>query len=130
MENNDLLPCPFCGGKAEIKQTGKLRMKVKCKSCLMGLEQTVIRNTLEWLELKMIESWNSRVDKKEAISYSRMVEMLNEKANNELIGFKYFIESHPFVPLFKKCEGFKVFDKLNKCWVKYNKKTKKWEEVK
>ena len=27
-DENKLLPCPFCGGKAEIKQTGRLKLKL------------------------------------------------------------------------------------------------------
>lgn len=57
----ELLPCPFCGSKAELKQTGKLKIRVRCVNCLIGIENKVIRFSIEWLEEKMIESWNARV---------------------------------------------------------------------
>jgi hypothetical protein len=61
MEKLELLPCPFCGGKARIDQTGKNKLKLKCANCLIGIEQKTIRYGLEWLENRMIEGWNKRV---------------------------------------------------------------------
>lgn len=57
----NLKDCPFCGGKAELKQTGKSSMRIRCKSCLIGIQQSVLRFSLEWLEIQLIESWNKRV---------------------------------------------------------------------
>jgi hypothetical protein len=57
---SDLLPCPFCGGEAEIKQTGKMKLTLKCKSCVIGITQKTLKFDLEWLEGKMIEGWNKR----------------------------------------------------------------------
>lgn len=56
----DLLPCPFCGAQAELKQTGKLKIRVRCTKCLIGIQQKVLRFSIEWLEDKMIEAWNTR----------------------------------------------------------------------
>lgn len=56
----DLLPCPFCGSKAELKQTSKLKIRIRCTKCLIGIEQKVLRLSIEWLEDKMIEMWNTR----------------------------------------------------------------------
>lgn len=61
-KEREMLPCPFCGGEPEIKQTGKNKMTVKCKSCLIGVEQSVLRFSLEWLHAKLIENWNKRVE--------------------------------------------------------------------
>ena len=61
-EHLQLSPCPFCGGKAEIKQTGRLKLKLKCTSCLIGIEQKTLRYTLDWLKEKMIEGWNKRIN--------------------------------------------------------------------
>ncbi len=36
--NTDIKTCPFCGGEAEINQISKNGLKIRCKSCLMGLE--------------------------------------------------------------------------------------------
>jgi len=56
-----MLPCPFCGGEPEIKQTGRNKLKLKCKRCIIGIEQKTIRYGLDWLEKRMIEDWNKRV---------------------------------------------------------------------
>lgn len=60
-EQAALKPCPFCGGDAVIKQTGRLKITIRCQKCLMGLTQKVFRYSLEWLEDKVIEAWNTRV---------------------------------------------------------------------
>jgi Lar family restriction alleviation protein len=57
---SELKPCPFCGGEAELKQTGRKGLTIKCKSCQIKLHQKVLNLSLEWLEPKMIESWNKR----------------------------------------------------------------------
>lgn len=57
---DNLSPCPFCSGKAEIKQTGKLKMRIRCQKCHMGLEQKVLRFSLEWLRETLVSAWNSR----------------------------------------------------------------------
>lgn len=57
----EILPCPFCGNEAEIEQTGPKKMRIRCKACLIGIEQKVLRYTLEWLKGKLIESWNKRI---------------------------------------------------------------------
>lgn len=56
-----LKPCPFCGGEAEITQTGRLKLYLRCKSCRIGLQQKVLRKSLEWLENEMIKDWNKRM---------------------------------------------------------------------
>lgn len=55
-----LKPCPFCGGAAELEQTGKKQLTIKCKHCHVKRQQRVLRHSLEWLEGKMIEAWNER----------------------------------------------------------------------
>jgi transcription elongation factor Elf1 len=59
---DELLNCPFCGGEAGIKQTGKKQMEVKCKSCRMGMVNRVLKFDLEWLRTKLIEAWNKRIN--------------------------------------------------------------------
>jgi len=61
MSEDQLLPCPFCGGEPEIKRTGKFRLKIRCKKCFMGLEQATLRLGLDWLKNQLFESWNNRV---------------------------------------------------------------------
>lgn len=56
----DLKDCPFCGEKAEIKQTGKNEMQVRCTDCHIGIKQKTLRLGLDWLRTNLIESWNKR----------------------------------------------------------------------
>lgn len=58
----ELKPCPFCGSEPEIRQTGRNKIKIRCRSCLMGLEQKTLHFSLDWLRDKLIESWNQRVN--------------------------------------------------------------------
>lgn len=60
MNEDELKPCPFCGGEVEIEQTGKNELRVRCKECHMGLKQKVLRKSLEWLEETLRNSWNTR----------------------------------------------------------------------
>jgi len=61
IRRGDLLPCPFCGGEPQLKQTGKDKLTLKCLRCLVRFEQRVLRFSLEWLEDKMVENWNKRI---------------------------------------------------------------------
>jgi hypothetical protein len=58
--NVELLPCPFCGGEAELKQKGQNEITIKCKSCLVSRTQQVLQRSIEWLRRGMIEDWNTR----------------------------------------------------------------------
>ena len=57
----ELMPCPFCGGKATLKQTGKNKLTIKCGNCLAKMEQRVLKNSLQWLEEEMNKDWNKRL---------------------------------------------------------------------
>lgn len=52
--------CPFCGGKAVMTFNGSKGRIIKCTSCLVKMQQKVIRNSVEWLEIEMIKDWNKR----------------------------------------------------------------------
>jgi transcription elongation factor Elf1 len=54
--------CPFCGSDAELLQTGKNKMKIRCKLCHIGLEQKVLRLSMDWLAKSLIITWNKRVE--------------------------------------------------------------------
>lgn len=58
-QNDDFefLPCPFCGGKAEIRKTV---MKLSCVVCSKCFARTRINITE-----KAVKEWNSRVKPKE-----------------------------------------------------------------
>ena len=60
-----LLPCPFCGGRAVLEQTGKMQITVKCTSCIVKRVQKWLHFDYEWLKEKQIESWNKRYEKQE-----------------------------------------------------------------
>jgi hypothetical protein len=61
--------CPFCGAKPEITQVNRQTMRIRCKNCLMGLQQKVLRYDLTWLEDKLIESWNMRYEPSDEQDY-------------------------------------------------------------
>lgn len=68
--NENLLPCPFCGGESAIEQTGKNELTIRCvetqtatglKGCGPKYVQRVTaRFSLDWLAAKMAETWNRR----------------------------------------------------------------------
>jgi Lar family restriction alleviation protein len=55
---NELKPCPFCGGKAEYIQEGCVIGRVRCKECR-------ISQTLLGTKEEVISDWNRRVDNAE-----------------------------------------------------------------
>ena len=58
MKNNELDPCPFCGGEAELHYSdlfkGQIYYWIGCTEC--GIEQGYSCNTAE----EAIELWNTR----------------------------------------------------------------------
>lgn len=63
----DLLPCPFCGGKPEVKYIGnastpKRFIEIQCSNCGAKRKDGAItpRFGMDWLEKKAVEGWNSR----------------------------------------------------------------------
>lgn len=62
--NNELLPCPFCGGKAAISTNHSeslwshdvvLWTQVSCESCEASMPQTC-----DGYEVEAVEAWNTR----------------------------------------------------------------------
>jgi len=74
MSNRELLPCPFCGGEAELNQTGRQQLTIKCKSCQIKRVQKTLHFSLEWLEEKMVEAWNKRIPLIQVPGVKEMVE--------------------------------------------------------
>jgi len=75
-----LLPCPFCGGEAEINQIGNMATKsrgfeVRCTAwgCSTKKRSMVIRRSLEDARTWAVERWNAR-----APSDAALVEALEE----------------------------------------------------
>lgn len=70
----ELLPCPFCGGEAEVLKYGndatrrqrsrKTGMMAKCTTRGCGTQKFVgiITHSFEWAEGKVIELWNTRTE--------------------------------------------------------------------
>lgn len=81
-----LLPCPFCGGKAEICEVGdKSDFYFRCSRCC--LSNLVLYDT----EKEAIEAWNKRVypkDVKEAIN--KQVPMKPEVVKDALDQTRFF----------------------------------------
>lgn len=57
----ELSPCPFCGGSAEFRPYKRDGLTLKCKSlgCVV-FNQRTLRYSLEWLQERMAEHWNTR----------------------------------------------------------------------
>lgn len=60
IDTEQLKPCPFCGGEAEMHYWGKNGRILKCASCVVQWRQKVRSQSIEWLEKKLIENWNTR----------------------------------------------------------------------
>jgi hypothetical protein len=66
-DKQELLPCPFCGGEAELYRVGNDHTKsqsavISCKKpgCFGEQEVGVIRQSYEWAVQKVTEKWNTR----------------------------------------------------------------------
>lgn len=73
MDEEELLPCPFCGGQAEIKESNvfmRAAAIVRCKTChcstsllITGLELLSRRDiTMEEAVKESVASWNRRAN--------------------------------------------------------------------
>ncbi len=65
---DELLPCPFCGGEAELLfigngHTKSRRVEVKCKKCRIKRTVGAIRHGSEWCAKISINEWNQRDEK-------------------------------------------------------------------
>ena len=56
----ELSPCPFCGGPVSMRPYKNNGFVIQCRSCAVKREQRVLRQSVEWLETRMIEDWNRR----------------------------------------------------------------------
>lgn len=65
MENRELKPCPFCGGKAEIIVLEKSDASlIKCTTAYCGFMRYSFNNgeTDEEVALRLTHAWNRRVN--------------------------------------------------------------------
>ena len=62
--NVKLLPCPFCGGKAELTMKGNVHSTrkciVKCTACRYQRTDAALRYGDDWLHATAIAAWNRR----------------------------------------------------------------------
>lgn len=63
MENEKLLPCPFCGGSAEYRNDG-MTGYVQCQNCLARTDGVYSWRDEHWKE-DVAREWNTRVFPKE-----------------------------------------------------------------
>jgi len=63
MENEKLLPCPFCGGSAEYRNDG-MTGYVQCQNCLARTDGVYSWRDENWKE-EVAREWNTRVYPKE-----------------------------------------------------------------
>lgn len=57
-----LLPCPFCGGNAKFEPYKRDGLTLKCESLgCVKFSQRTLRQSIEWLQGKMADSWNTRL---------------------------------------------------------------------
>jgi uncharacterized Zn finger protein len=67
MAENELLPCPFCGGKGEIllignSITGYSKAEVRCRSCGMGRTYRKLKGmSSDIIRSQLAKKWNRRV---------------------------------------------------------------------
>lgn len=60
-ERAQLLPCPFCGGEATLKQYRSDGLRIECQSCRIRYEQRWLYKNRDWLTAQMAKTWNTRV---------------------------------------------------------------------
>ena len=65
MEN--LKPCPFCGGEANLHHVGNEYTKsrkvvIKCPKCRIARTDAALTHGFDWLDNVAIAAWNQRVD--------------------------------------------------------------------
>lgn len=67
MVKNELLPCPFCGGKAEITLTGNSitgysKADVRCHICGMGRTYRKTKGmSRDTIKSQLVKKWNRRI---------------------------------------------------------------------
>lgn len=65
---NELLDCPFCGSRPDVKRIGnyhtkKRKIQIKCTSCRVERTDATLTETFEWLEEVAAKNWNQRPTK-------------------------------------------------------------------
>lgn len=66
---NQLLPCPFCGGKPVVKKIGneymrKRTVQIRCPECRIERRDSTLKPGWDWVEAIAIKNWNQRPEAK------------------------------------------------------------------
>ena len=72
---NELKPCPFCGGEAEIeslKLGGWQEVIVSCPDCNIRTHEFTTDKDID-LKAEMIERWNRRVDSRASVKHGKWI---------------------------------------------------------
>ena len=74
IDPNELLPCPFCGGKAEIchfgnEYTKSRKVVIKCTKCRITRIDAALKHGFDWLDKVAIAAWNQRTETTEVIRF-------------------------------------------------------------
>ncbi len=112
MENNELKPCPFCGGEAELESFATDIYFVKCKMC------GAIVKAKSWGKDEIIKTWNRRDPEdelKKQLAKSEQLRKIHEERGDalysELMGCLTELESRaqgrPIVPRLPNLSKFK-----------------------
>lgn len=75
VEPTTLLPCPFCGGKAEFRSGSSTTPYIRCKEC--GGRTKSSRN-----KAKLIAAWNMRADGPQPTHHVEAVDYLCDMCSN------------------------------------------------
>lgn len=88
--NIKLLPCPFCGKDAEFQPYKNNGLTLKCKTFnCVSRSQRVLRYSLEWLQDKMNEQWNTRQQLARQPSLQAQINTLNDAITEDKILVAY-----------------------------------------
>jgi len=72
----EIKPCPFCGGEAELITRGnaftkKRSAEIECSKCHTLQVTGAIHSSLEWCQEKAIEKWNKRTFEQQLIALGK-----------------------------------------------------------
>lgn len=84
MENEKLLPCPFCGGSAEYRNDG-MTGYVQCQNCIARTDGVYSWRDENWKE-DAARKWNARVYPKEA--QEAIEKQKPKKPQNDIVHYR------------------------------------------
>ena len=105
-ELDELLDCPFCGGRPvaflrgneHLNKSGKkVSVTIRCPNCRIERTDAVLKNSIEWLKEVAIKNWNNRssVPSNDEIKREAVEEFLKSQ-------IEYEAEEYAVCPLCKR----------------------------